>query len=391
MLCDISQSTLFCWREVMEKKFFGILTDLAYGLQQKQLAYEKLRKNGEHVYCQQPELTKAIQELGLFMLENGIVDGKGFPIAPQNETDAINNYFSKTLDEWPCAQHPYFQDLLVYQEEEERLIYLNSNRTHYEITSWCEELAAGSRNFNYDAMQGAVYEEFAFVKDEQYVFLRKYLIDNPIIDLIGKYEFAQTGKKIGLTEEYMERFIKTAYESIPEKVVGVCGYCKWTVIETTFKKRCIDSRCLHNTDNFINVEEIVDKETKLRLKPGVMKFMSLPGRDEMELYEYCKVKNLDVILWPEKDSYDLKIEIQSIVLAVDVKSYYSPFLLANHLENKGVFKRLKGNERSILVIPDHRVQKKGYLEIIQTALLGKKVECMTMKTLKKILREEAEK
>lgn len=373
----------------MQKKFFGILADLAFGLQKKQFVYEKLKKNEEYFYFQQPELVKAIQELGLFMLENGIVTEEGVPLAPQNETDAINNYFSKTLDEWPCGKHPHFQNLLVYQENEERLIYLSPERTHYEVTSWCEELAAASQSFNYEAMQGAVYEQFAFVSEEQYVFLRKYIIEHPIINLIDKYEFNQSGKKIGLTPDYMDKFIETAFEPIPENVVGICGFCKWTVVKTTFNKRCIDRLCYNNTDNFFHVEEIRDKTTKLRLKPGVMKFMSLPGKDELELYEYCKALKLDVALWPDKDRYDLKIVTSSTVLAVDVKSYFSPYLLAHHIESKGIFKNLQGSERRILVVPDHRVQKKDYIQIIRNILDDKGVESMTMKSLKKIVREEA--
>lgn len=373
----------------MQKRFFEILTNIAFGLQQKKLNYErKVSQDDEYVYFQQNELTYAIQELALFMLECGIFDSYGTPIAPQNETEAIIHYFSKTLDEWPCAQHSLFNEFLSIQEDEDRLIYLNSNKNHFEITQWCEELASESKKFNMDAMQNLAFAELMSVSENQYVFLRKFLIEHPILDFLHKMKFLDNGQKLGLEKEFLDDFIQIAYEEIPNNIVGICSFCQWTVMHSSTEKRCIDRRCINMTNNFSSIVELKNKDMSLRLKPGVMKYMALPGKDELELFNFCEKNNYQSFLWPDNDRYDLKIKINNLTYAVDVKSYYSPYLLANHIENKGIFNRLNNDEIPVLLIPNHRVQKKGYISIVQNALPNTSIKCMTINEFKTLLRQE---
>ncbi|WP_341302154.1 hypothetical protein MHB44_07135 [Lysinibacillus sp. FSL H8-0500] len=373
----------------MKKKFFELLTEIAYGLVNKELAYENMEKDENYYYFQQQELIKSIQKLALFMLEHRIVDDDGIPIAPNNETEAIIYYFSKPLDEWPCAVNPAFNELKMLADDEEVLVHVYENDTFFYTTEWCKELADQCHEYNQNAMQQAVYQKLMQVTEEQYRFLRKFIIEQPILDVKASYDFKRTGKISGLNEMFLDEFIKVAYEPLPANVLGKCRYCGWTVIQSTIHSRCIDSRCKLETDGFFFIEDIVQPNTKMRLKSGVMKYICLPGKDELELIKYCQKLRLQTILWPDKDRYDVRIETKSGVLAIDIKSYYSPYSLAYHIEQNGLFNRLNEDERPILVIPDHRIRKQGYLEIVKHTLsVYKNIQCINVKQLKKLLREE---
>lgn len=373
----------------MRKRFFELLTEIAYGLVKKELKYENMDKDENYSYFQQRELNTSIQKLALFMLEHGIVDVEGIPIAPKNETDAILNYFSKPLDEWPCVNNQLFHEVLVFAEDEERLVHVSANKTDFYTTEWCREFADQCRKYDQNAMQLAVYQKLLLVSNEQYKFLRKFIIEHPILDITALYHFKRDGKNLGLEEFYLENFIQEAYEKLPvTNVLGECSYCGWTVVQNGLHKRCIDSRCKKETDSFFNIKNIEDPLTKMRLKSGVMKYMCLSGKDELAIIKYCEKLRLQSTLWPDKDRYDVRIETKNGVLAIDVKSYYSPYSLAYHIEQNGLFNRLSDGEQPILVIPNDRIRKKGYLEIINDILpVSKNIQCLSMNQLKKLLRD----
>lgn len=385
----IAKHTFLLGGLLLNKRFFEILTEVAYGLVKKEQQYEKRIKDENYQYFQQPELIASIQKLALFMLENGVVNESGFPIAPKNETDAILNYFSKTLDEWPCIESSNYHSLIMGLVEEERLVHVYDNDLYFYTTDWCKELADECRTLNEDATQQSVYLKLRRVsKDGQYIYLRKFIIEHPIIDMSEKFKFINEGEKIGLEKNLLEEIIDAAYEVIPPNVVGECSYCGWTVSEKYKHKSCIDSRCRFETDNFSNINSISQTNTKMRLKSGVMKYICLPGKDELELVMFCNKLKIEANLWPNKDSYDVQIKLKNKILAIDVKSYYSPYLLAYHIEHKGVFNKLNSNEEAILVIPNYRILKQGYLEIVNKSLPSSNIKCLSMKQLQKRLREE---
>lgn len=387
VLCLLSQSAFFYGVIEMKKIFFDLLTEISYGLVRKEFEYEKKQKDDNYRYFQQPELVSSIQKLALFMLENGIVDEIGCPLAPSNETEAILHYFSKPLNEWPSAENHVFQKLILFADEEERLVHVYGD-TYFYTTEWCKELADQCRKFNQDIMQQDVFIKLRQVtEDEQYRFLRKFIIEHPIIDLKAKYDFERKGKMLGLESIYLEEFINVAYEKLPENVLGECSHCGWTVMHNKFQERsCIDSRCKYETDGFIKIQNIEHPHMKMRLKSGVMKYICLPGKDELELVEYCNKKKVTAILWPEKDRYDIQINNRNQILAIDVKSYYSPYALAFHIEENRIFNRLNENEQPILVIPDHRLRKRGYIQIVQR-VLPENIQCLSMKQVKRLITE----
>lgn len=388
MLCVIIRRAHFFYEVIiLEKEFFELLTEISYGLVKKEKKYETVEKNENYSYFQQPELASSIQKMGLFMLAYEIVDEIGAPLAPKNETDAIINYFSKPLNEWPSVKNPNFHPLLVFAREEEVLVHTYDHSSAFYSSEWSQELASICRTYNDEAMQQSVYQLLVRVSSEQYTFLRQFIIEHPLLDIAVKSKFRQKGKMLKLEESFLMEFIEMAYEELPINVYGRCDFCGWTVIQGSTRKRCSDHRCENETDGFKKISNIDRQPEHLRLKLGVMKYMCLPGKDELALISYCEKLNLKSTLWPDKDRYDIKIELEDVTLAIDVKSYFSPYSLKYHIEQKGVFHSLKNDEIPILVIPNERIRKQGYIEIVKQGLAPTaKIQCLKMRDLERMLK-----
>jgi len=80
------------------------------------------------------------------------------------------------------------------------------------------------------------------------------------------------------------------------------------------------------------------KQQVLWLKRGLRRFIAAPGRAELRLAESLEKlgkSRLKVELWPNFDSYDLRIVFNDgEAWAVDVKDWADPFLLGNKVKQK---------------------------------------------------------
>lgn len=388
----------FCEVIFLERTFYELLTEIAYGLVVKEETYNKNRDN-EFGYFQQPELISAIQKFALMMLKMNILDEKSIPIAPKNETDALLNYFSLPLEEWPPTANENFYFHYGF-DAEDFLVYMYKDNTMFYTTDWCRELADECKKYNQNTMQNMVFQEMFNTEPHQYVFLRKFIVENLLIGLKENRDFLKMGKDIGLDNTFLKNFIDLAYEPFSSNVIGQCGYCGWTVTKDRIKLRCIDYRCSGETDGFLKMTKLAiandfedAKAPVLRLNAGVMKYICLPGKDELAIQKFCDPEHSKTELWPDKDRYDLKIEIAGEILAVDVKSFRHPYSLKYNIEQKGIFNKLYPNEKPFLIIPNDRLRKNGYIDIVKQALpVSKEITCISMKEFEHMIkRKEAKK
>jgi len=264
------------------------------------------------------------------------------------------------MQNWSTAKYPLCREILV--EDLEPLIHL-VNKTKYFVSDMGRRLAEESTTYNEDFMQKKLYYLLKQLNEEQYAFCREWIIGHPLLkDRLELLSLKEQLQHIGLTEVDIDSFIKNAYEEIPSNVVGECGYCGWTVEQYGLENYCIELFCRERTDNFSNKILLNEKNNIKRLRSGVMKYMMLPGRFEIELAEYCEVMGYGYELWPQKDAYDLKISISDVKYAVDIKSYFSPFNLRHYLKEKGVFNGVSSNMKKYIVIPDYHLKKTGYID-----------------------------
>ncbi|MFT2014403.1 hypothetical protein ACMA1D_00935 [Streptomyces sp. 796.1] len=69
------------------------------------------------------------------------------------------------------------------------------------------------------------------------------------------------------------------------------------------------------------------------LDPGVWRFVVVPGANELRVAQELEKLGAQVALWPDGDSYDLKVHLGTTELRLDLKEYRSAYRLCADLRN----------------------------------------------------------
>ena len=107
----------------------------------------------------------------------------------------------------------------------------------------------------------------------------------------------------------------------------------------------------------------------------VWRYVTVPGTLECDLRDHARTNGADVVMWPEKDRYDLAIALGSTVWRVDAKAWASPIALGEALQGTR-----PAEPGLIIVIPDYQRSSRDMLATM-VALDGYRV--MTADDLKK--------
>ncbi|MGL4742227.1 MAG: hypothetical protein ACRC41_15780 [Sarcina sp.] len=377
----------------IDRELFNILTEIAYGLKHKHdtVIYNNINEiQTKYKYPMDKYLIRAIDKLAAFGVKYKLYEKVHFP---KNETDAII-FFSENLLDWiKSIESAISVDLSNLYYEDDFFVELFGNNL-YKVTDFCSDFASYCLIYNKDLEQKQVYGLMKKLDQEQYVFVRMFIIENPIINFSQKNLFNKKAKDLKIDEETIIKLIETAYEEIPKNSNTSCGYCKWTVTtDLDGSKVCVDSRCKLETNSFMDVSSIEDARMSLRLTPGVMRFISLPGKLELDIAEMCKKLKLEYKLWPNKDAYDIKIELKNgRSLAIDAKDYKNPFMLAtNFMSMESGISFGEDCEERYIVVPDSVNDKKvDYCDVVNSALQknSKGIKCIKISELFEILIKE---
>ena len=234
--------------------------------------------------------------------------------------------------------------------------------------------------------QRAVYDCLKSLDQDAYVNLRKFLIEHPVIpakDLRGlKLGYAQNSIAL--------QAIENAYEEI-QKDCFVCPRCGWTLQKEKIGMRCQSRTCSEAVYIPGELKVISGNAGMLRLKRGVMKYIAVPGKLELEIYAYCEKHGVQSVLWPQMDRYDIEITFpDGTVWAIDAKAVKEPHFLKENVAREGGFP--SGTyDRSFYVIPDeYAAARTDYRMIInqELARLGdRQTRCIRLYDLKKEIRE----
>jgi hypothetical protein len=234
--------------------------------------------------------------------------------------------------------------------------------------------------------QRAVYDCLRALNQDEYVDLRKYFIINPITNLeeLRKLKLEYSENDIAL------QAIENAYEEIMEDCFR-CPKCGWTLQKEKIGMRCQNRSCSEAKYIQGELEDIHGESGMLRLKRGVMKYICVPGKLELDIDNYCSKHNVQSELWPEMDKYDIGITFSNGDLwAVDAKAIREPQILKGNIIRDGGFP--DGNyKRGFYVIPDaYADEKTDYLDIINRQLeriWNRNIRCIRLRDLKKEIRE----
>jgi hypothetical protein len=234
--------------------------------------------------------------------------------------------------------------------------------------------------------QRAVYDCLRALNQDEYVNLRKFFIDHPITNLeeLRKLKLVYSENDIAL------HAIENAYEEIMEDCF-VCPKCGWTLQKEKIGMRCQNRSCSEEKYIQGELKDIPGESGMLRLKRGVMKYICVPGKLELEIFNYCSKYKVQSELWPEMDKYDIGITFPNGDLwAIDAKAIREPRFLKENIIRDGGFP--DGDyKRGYYVIPDaYAYERTDYLEIINRQLgsmRNRNIHCIKLCELKKEIRE----
>ena len=344
---------------------------------------ERQKKEGEYYYSK-----KLIHGINIFQSLNYKYNPKGFDFCKMHEQSFITNYAMQPVSQWfdgwentdkldLVNQGFYYMDALV-GDSGFNTFHVNDNCEDY-IEYVEKDVVAGIE-------QRAVYNCLRALNQDEYVNLRKYFIDYPITNLeeLRKLKLIYSENDIAL------HAIENAYEEIMEDCF-VCPKCGWTLQKEKIGMRCQNRSC--GEEKYIQGElKGISGETgMLRLKRGVMKYISVPGKLELEIYNYCNKHKVQSVLWPEMDKYDIGITFPNgDVWAIDAKAIREPQFLKENIIRDGGFPN-GDYKRGFYVIPDaYADDRTDYLDIINRQLesMGNRnIHCIRLRDLKKEIRE----
>lgn len=225
-------------------------------------------------------------------------------------------------------------------------------------TEICYELSVDGGDVEQELTQGLMLKVMGLCNGKEgsrdYVKFRRQLIEHPVLT-VGKMMSWASNPNNGKAAE----LIQEAYEELPSSSVGPddryyqCRYCGW-VLEWSKDRStayCHSTLCAKKTNYFRRVK-ILEEMPAVRVKRGILRYVTRPGRWELNLEKYLIKLGLEVEMWPNLDCYDLRITFpDGETWAVDVKDWENPYRLARKI---GKVPDHPSWQKAFWVVPDYR-------------------------------------
>ena len=293
------------------------------------------------------------------------------PVAKWFDGWMIDERTKRVLQEEPY----YGLDALAYQEDEN--IYLPTRDCMEYLDSQDTDLIDGTD-------ERKLYEMLKALGQTQYVALRKYIIMHPVISI----DELRT-QRLKICESPGAREALTfAYEQVTEDSY-YCPHCGWTLAKAKYGYRGCSQEC-KNVAHLLTDEMKIDRTRDFyRLKKGIMRYFSLPGKLEIDIAEECRKNGIEYELWPQMDKYDIALcYSDGERWVVDAKAFHSPLVLREKIRNDGGFPEGE-YDRGWYVIPDS-LSHQHYENIINKVLVDHqpKVRCVSFQAFRRKLRKK---
>jgi len=171
-----------------------------------------------------------------------------------------------------------------------------------------------------------------------YADFRRLLIEKPVMIALELLQCCQLKPSL----EILRDLLPQAYESAPLDFMvkgnffccPICGNLQQPNYEQT-QFSCENGRCRRQVAKGARGRVIAAQEQVFWLKRGQRAFITHPGLAELRLEKRLISLGIEVEMWPEYDSYDLRVKLPRKTIAVDVKDWANPFLLARKVQEKG--------------------------------------------------------
>ncbi len=252
-----------------------------------------------------------------------------------------------------------------------------------EVTPLCEEMAADAGvDPSMEVEQRVILRAMDYLgvgpdASAKYTVFRRFLVDNASAK---STEAAGVARSVGL--DFAEVFQAIPQYAIMttgrERCFYPCPRCRWPMKVSEGRIRCASSSpCLQSGSSFTLVEgkllalgkrvapEPIPVAGWTALRPGLWRFTTLPGLEELDLERRLKkVGRVEVVLWPSVDRYDLDVRRGEHHWRVDMKDYASATHLARRLLEKPVADSIW------IVVPDRKREQVPVLRSLVSAELG---------------------
>jgi hypothetical protein len=206
------------------------------------------------------------------------------------------------------------------------------------LTTICEDWACTSPNVEDELTERKFFlDVLSTCKNaeapETYVAFRRLLISHPVLTELELQQHNIDPNLVLLAEQ-----MQVAYQEAPiAYCINGLFHCCSSCGNLLLQKKDGDLICENNhcrvTGKYKSGREIKETEGVRCLKRGIKRFIAVPGLAELRLEKKLQKLGLQVELWPNFDSYDLRIVFPNgEAWAVDVKDWANPFLLARHVE-----------------------------------------------------------
>jgi hypothetical protein len=381
------------------QKFEEAVFLIAHGLIEK----EELLSSNENRYPYSPYFRLGMNKLAALVVqysETAEEDLRNF-----NESDFIREIASKEVSLWITSwaqesreelrESKYFDiGPLILCDSEGHLFQVTDEC--YEIDETAEAKALGGHQ------QREVYQFLKEGTQEEYVQGRLFLIRNPVLESMqafgvknGKLNLSSDplypGYGSQVSTQWSQQLLDLSYENIPSNM-KVCPHCGWTISLYKRQPRCSSEECCKITEGEYRALNFTQGGS-LRLRAGLMHYFCNPGKLELEIAEKLVELGVDVELWPEKDTCDIKATLKDgKTIAVDAKAYSSAQRLANEIKRDYTISTL-GTDEVVYVVPDQaKKDNPDFCKICNNAVSKfpdkKNYECMTLRDFfRKIKRE----
>lgn len=309
-----------------------------------------------------------------------------------DEATFLSCFITRPIFEWFNEWNPEIIDELKLQEESfytyGAFAYQRAGNVYTPSSDCYEFLETQDGDILDGTDERILYEKMTVLDQETYCRVRRYIIENPIITIEDRRIMS-----LELADNPAARdAFQFAYEEITEDCYR-CPRCGWTMVSGKYGYSCHSTHCTDIHPELTDEMRLDASSGDLyRLKKGIMRYFSAPGKLELEIAAFCEKKKLRWALWPQMDRYDVEIQFSDgEVWEIDAKAYRNPIALRTKIQNDNGFP--KGEyARGYFVIPgEYTVNQRNYTAIINRVLENQKnIKCVTLKSLKtEIVRKEA--
>lgn len=244
-------------------------------------------------------------------------------------------------------------------------------------TDDCRQLARlggreidAAEDIHHEQLRSAILSYPAAQRHIAYTAIREFIVRHPAAALDVLNRFIIEGGHARAA-----RALGSFYRPVPQNAVvggrarlcGRCGSLLWPDRNPAYASgRCRVRRCAMEGDTVAGAV-IAEPSTWRLAAPAILAFWVGPGFDEVQLYDALVAAGYAAALYPQSDAADIALD--GLEVGIDVKSYFSPLLLASRLTHS--IGRLAMFERRLIVVPDYKLRlNPHYIDHLRDAYSG---------------------